>query len=60
MAAGRIATPTQSPHDGVVERVLNQRGLARAAHTGDDDESIQGKLDIDVLEIIGARTFEGY
>ena len=44
-------------HDSVQSghRAVDQRALARAGHSGDDDEHAERDVDIDVLEIVGAR-----
>ena len=41
--------------EGRVERVLDQRALARAADAGDQAEHAQRELDGDVLEVVAAR-----
>src|SRR6185436_8821789 len=37
------------------ERVEGERTLARAAETGDDDELVEGKIEVEILEIIVAN-----
>src|ERR1019366_2977936 len=39
----------------VVKHVLNERRFARTAHTRDANQSIQGYLDIDILQVVLAR-----
>src|SRR5690606_9249289 len=39
-----------------VDRIEGQAALARSRYTGDDDELVAGDLDVDVLEVVLART----
>ena len=38
-----------------VDRVEGERGLAGAGQAGDDDQPVPGQVEVDVLEIVGAR-----
>ncbi len=41
-----------------VDRVEGKRRLARAAHAGDDDETVPGDVDADVLEVVLGCTLD--
>ena len=41
-----------------VDRVEGKRRLARAAHAGDDDETVPGDVDADVLEVVLRGTLD--
>ena len=43
---------------GRCQDILNQGGFARTADTGDCDQTLQGKLDAQVLQIMFTRTFQ--
>src|SRR5437868_10143553 len=49
---GQFGTETVALEETFHENVIDERALARAAHTGDADEQAQGDVDVDVLEVI--------
>ncbi len=53
--ARRILRLAERVQQAVVEHVLDERGLARAAHAGHGDEAAQRNLDVDVLQVVLGR-----
>ena len=52
---GRFAKVTQQSW---CQDVLDQGGFTRTADTGDGDQTLQGELDAQVLQIVLTRTFQ--
>src|SRR5207302_8424602 len=52
VGGARRASAVQLAGQRVVEHFVDQRTLARAADTGDDDERAEGKRHVDVLEVV--------
>ena len=50
--AGSVAAAVQMVRDRVVERVVDQRRLARAGHAGHADEQADRQVQRDVLEVV--------
>src|SRR5690606_26781277 len=47
----RVRRPLKETVDRMIERLVHERALSRAAHARNDHESLQRKLRRDVLEI---------
>src|SRR5690606_1271555 len=54
----RRARAVQLPCRDAVQRVVDQRRLARARNTGHADHEADGKLHVDALEIVAARALD--
>ena len=60
----RLCAPGPHPRavelvgDGLVEDLVDQRGLARARHAGDRREDAERDLDVDVLEVVLGRALD--
>src|SRR5699024_3887856 len=49
----------QAAGEGLVEYLVDQRGLAAAGHAGDAGHHTQREAHVDVLEVVGARAAHG-
>jgi hypothetical protein len=54
LVGGAIELPRERP----VEDVVDQRGLPRPAHAGDGRQHAERELDVDVLQVVGARALD--
>ena len=52
VGAGRRAGAVQLAGQRVVENLVDERTLARAAHAGDGDEGPEREGDVDVLQVV--------
>jgi len=53
--AGHVLRAVHTLHERAVEDVVDERGLAAAAHPGDRDEAPERELDVDALEVVLTR-----
>ena len=58
MRTSTVRTLAEVTQQGRCQDVLYQGGFARTADTGDGDQTLQGKLDAQVLQIVLTRTFQ--
>jgi len=56
--AGRVGGQAEVAQQGRVQDVLDQRGLARAAHAGHADQALQRELDVQVLQVVLSRALQ--
>jgi hypothetical protein len=53
--AGLVGGAIETPRQRAIQDVIDERGLARAAHAGDGHERPQWKRHVDVLQVVGPR-----
>ena len=58
MRAGRLGGLAKVAQQGRGEHILHQRGLARAADTGNTYQALQRNLDVDIFEVVLGGTFQ--
>ncbi len=51
--------PVEVPRRSGVERVVHERGLARAGHAGHAHEKAERHLDVDAFQVVAARAADG-
>ena len=58
MRAGGVGGFAEMAQERGGQYVLDQRGLARAADARDAHQALQREFDVDVFEVVLARTFQ--